>query len=451
MLPSQAFHDAGELQTVVPTSSVAHPTGFPTYIIISKLLTYSLPFGEAAWKVNFFSILYSIATLFFVYLFLVKLTKEYFFSLIGVITLAFVAPFWNYAGMADTHTLGRLFLAIEIYIFLLFKQTKNQKLLYFFSFLLGFGLGNHLLLLYSIPGFALGFLFIKNYIKTKNIFISLVLFFLGLSVYLWIPLRATLGAIPTVNYPLNNWDNFLRHISGSDFQGLMYQGGIFVVLQKMLKGLIILRDLVTLPGVIVGIIGLFFGLRKFLSETMILIVIFAGYLLISTNYPTSDPTRYYLWYITIYSIFISLGAIFLLELLKDKRSFKNLTTLILFLLLMILPLHLINNNYLSVDKSKDIEAKKYSQEIFYKADNNAVILSWWNYSTPLWYRQLVLKERLDITLINANPWEWKGYADKYIGKRPIYIIEYEENINRDYELEYINPIFKVKEKQGINQ
>ena len=54
MLPSTGFWDTGEAQTVPPTLSIFHPTGFPTYEILGWLWT-PLPIGEVAWRMNLLS------------------------------------------------------------------------------------------------------------------------------------------------------------------------------------------------------------------------------------------------------------------------------------------------------------------------------------------------------------------------------------------------------------
>jgi len=54
MLPSTGFWDTGEAQTVPPTLSIFHPTGFPTYEILGWLWT-RLPIGEVAWRMNLLS------------------------------------------------------------------------------------------------------------------------------------------------------------------------------------------------------------------------------------------------------------------------------------------------------------------------------------------------------------------------------------------------------------
>ena len=49
MLPGLAFWDTAELQAVGPLLGTAHPTGFPTYVLLGWLVDHVLmPFGEPA-------------------------------------------------------------------------------------------------------------------------------------------------------------------------------------------------------------------------------------------------------------------------------------------------------------------------------------------------------------------------------------------------------------------
>ncbi len=56
VLPGVAFWDTGELQAVGPLMGTAHPTGFPTYVLLGWLASVLLqPFGEPAFRMNIFS------------------------------------------------------------------------------------------------------------------------------------------------------------------------------------------------------------------------------------------------------------------------------------------------------------------------------------------------------------------------------------------------------------
>ena len=53
----ELFDDTLEFQLVVPTFGIAHPTGYPLYVITGGLFTRLLPMGNWAWRVNLFSAL----------------------------------------------------------------------------------------------------------------------------------------------------------------------------------------------------------------------------------------------------------------------------------------------------------------------------------------------------------------------------------------------------------
>ena len=56
MLPGVGFWDTAELQTVAPLLGTAHPTGYPTYVLLGWLANLVLaPFGEPALRMNIFS------------------------------------------------------------------------------------------------------------------------------------------------------------------------------------------------------------------------------------------------------------------------------------------------------------------------------------------------------------------------------------------------------------
>ena len=54
LMPGIAFGDWGEMQTVPHVAGVAHPTGYPSYIILAGLAEL-VPIGSVAFRANLFS------------------------------------------------------------------------------------------------------------------------------------------------------------------------------------------------------------------------------------------------------------------------------------------------------------------------------------------------------------------------------------------------------------
>ena len=94
---------------------------------------------------------------------------------------------------------------------------------------------------------------------------------------------------------------------------------------------------------------------------------------------------------------------------------------------------------------------------------DSVIVSWWSYSTPLWYEQRVLGKRPDITIIDdrtrldENLGGLTDAIDANLGKRPVYVLRLDQRevklLADRYELEYIDgsdasSLTKVIAKKG---
>ena len=55
LAPTLLGGDAGEFQFVPPLLGVAHPTGYPLYVLLGWVWTHLLPLGDVAWRMNLFS------------------------------------------------------------------------------------------------------------------------------------------------------------------------------------------------------------------------------------------------------------------------------------------------------------------------------------------------------------------------------------------------------------
>lgn len=453
MLPSQGFFDHGELQTVVSTLDIAHPSGYPTYTLLGFIFVNIFRFGDMAWRVNLLSIIYTIGSFVCIYLFLNKLTRNNIFNMIPILSLAFVKPIWDHAGKADEHTLNLLFVFMLLYLFLLLSSSWSIRKWFLFCFLFGLGLGNHLLLIFTIPGFLVWFL-VKIFQRKIGFsgrlfstgFIGLVL---GLTVYLFLPIRQMFGN-SLVEDNLLTWKGFIGYVSGSVFHSQMLQGGSVVILKNTLAGFLLIKDYLPVPILFLSLIGIYIGLYFYTLELSVLLITFLFYIVFTTNFPTGDPERYYLEDLSFMVVFSAFAIDYFSNSIKEfLRKIKIKYVLIftccwiLFSALLILPYYLFISNYKLVDKSRNYEAANWSREIFKTLLPGSIILSWWNYSTPFWYRQRVLHEREDVMIINKNKWEWKNYVANFIGKRPIFMIEYEPSIVSVYQVLPVGVIYHV--------
>ncbi|MCX6809346.1 MAG: DUF2723 domain-containing protein [Candidatus Berkelbacteria bacterium] len=453
MLPGQAFHDAGEFQTIIHTVQIGHPTGFPTYIIFGKIFDIILPFVAPAWKANFLSLLYTLATLVFILLISINLTKNKLASILATLSAAFILPVFNYAGLADSHTLDRLFFFALFYIMLKISEKWGLWLWIIFALVFGLGLGNHLFLVYSIPGFLIWivYLFFKkgiplNWHPFVCGFLALIL---GLSVYILIPLKGFDGNKINAMYALNTYSGFMHHVMGSDFKNLMFAGGSSKIISQILAGFALFPKNLTVVSTIIGFAGLIYGLTKKFVPTTILLISFCAFLTFSTNYPTSDPSRYFANFYEIYVIWVAFGLTIIFfgiskVFIKDKYL-KNLSIVVVAgLFVIFVPFSLLLRNFEKVDKSKDRRAENYATEIFDSVPPHSVIICWWNYYTPLWYQQSILGKRPDVDILNNG--DFVTLAKEYYGTRPVFVVDQINGIEQYFNLDIFGPIYKLSPK-----
>jgi hypothetical protein len=82
----------------------------------------------------------------------------------------------------------------------------------------------------------------------------------------------------------------------------------------------------------------------------------------------------------------------------------------------------------AVDRTHDRAAQVWVDAVLGALEPNAVVVSWWSYSTPLWYATIVDGRRPDILIIDdrnrldQNLGELNDVIDKYIATRPVYLI-----------------------------
>lgn len=222
-----------------------HPTGYPLQAILRKVF-YMLPFGTIAFRsnlLNMFAGALSAAVFYIVLKQIIKLLstkpeQDFYdmgqslstavFALFGAFMFASSKLIWYNSITTEVYILHAFFILVLIKIGLDIIADgaadgaggATRKML-LFSFILGLSFTNHLMTLALILPAIYLFVFEikKNSPKAAflKIFLSLIFFMLGLSLYIFLPVRAS------ANPPLNWGDpstlnNFLWVVSGGEFK-----------------------------------------------------------------------------------------------------------------------------------------------------------------------------------------------------------------------------------------
>ncbi len=123
LAPSVAtlFDDSLEFPLVVHRLAIAHPTGYPLYTLLGKLLALG-PWHNVAWAVNLLSAVAGAVAVALVYLVARQLTRRRWPALMGALSLAVSPVFWSQAVIAEVYALNAAFVAGLLWLALRWAQ-----------------------------------------------------------------------------------------------------------------------------------------------------------------------------------------------------------------------------------------------------------------------------------------------------------------------------------------
>src|SRR5579859_5800577 len=110
--PSVLSGDSAEFQFAAPLLGVPHPTTYPLYILLCKLATLLIPFGDIAWRVTLVSAICAALTVGFFFVLLVRLTHARGVAMVGALALGLSPGLWNVATQAEVYALLTTLLAV---------------------------------------------------------------------------------------------------------------------------------------------------------------------------------------------------------------------------------------------------------------------------------------------------------------------------------------------------
>jgi hypothetical protein len=458
MFPSTGFWDTAEAQTVPHTLSIFHPTGFPTYTLIGWAWS-QIPIGEVAWRMNLLSALCLAAAAGLAVLVVGQLAEERHrwtvagAAAIGGLAFAFASEPWRNGLRADVHALHILIAALIIWLLVCWRSAERAESpraggwLMAAALAFGLGMGNHPLTGLMALGIAAWLFAVDPRIwrRWRLIAICAALLLAGLLVYAYIPIRALTPPEPPLFYArptsLDRMQYLVfaeqfRHLFDPFRDPLANLGGRWADAERVLAGQFIG------PGWLVAALGASVlaarqaGAAFFLG---LLVVANVGY---SMHYNDGDIDRYYMLTVMVGAILI--GVAISAFAAAAARAFAEATHRVLgvvgrrrvavgagaFVLASaaLLPIGSLGTLYAERDQSANRDADRWVASVHAALPPDAVVISWWSYSTPLWYHRWVLAERPDVKIIDERDILDDGYGtidraiETFLGRRPVYVV-----------------------------
>jgi hypothetical protein len=300
-----SYGNSDEWLSVAYRLGVAHPPGYPLYILILHTFMHApIPGLSAAGKAHLSSVVLSVVTLMIVFsalwnlynLYTVKkrsphsifpnlFSERLTLALVGTLTLGFTQIFWLYSIIAEKYSLSALFVALYLYfVTSILKYPRNQyipiRFWYASAVTLGLGISHQQALILLIPSFI--YLLTRYYRRfsiTQMLIIAAVAFmgfvlpFLLLFYYNSSQAPASWPFTPNIN-------GLLDFLKRNDLVGYLYQKEYFssgytanVNLNQAIDSLIVYLKVVfrsfawwLIP---IGIFSFYVGLTKYKKSFLV--------------------------------------------------------------------------------------------------------------------------------------------------------------------------------------
>jgi len=411
--PTVSFIDSGELAVVCYTLGISHPTGYPLYTLLGKIFTL-LPLGTIIQRLNFLSALSAAAAILFLFLSLRNFLQKFelnqadspvfsFGAAFLSLYFAFTPAIWSLAVTNEVYTLHILFLSLLLFLLLQWDRNRSEKLFFLICFLYGLSFTNHMNNLWLFPSLVillwtgLG----RRWLRQKRVWLGVVLFFLGFSLYLYLPIRSSVGPLFDWGHP-TNWHNFKNHLSGWQYQGWMFRFTSEELAKNVESfGNLLLMEFppLIMVAVVIGAVYLFW---KDAKKAFALILLALLTLIYSVNFRIGEIENYFPPIYLSLTFFLASGLwVSLKYILRKLVNFpKSLALWVFATLCLLMFLLALLRNYHTQDRSKDYFAYDLAANILESTQAPALILTdVWDYSAPYLYIRFVEgKEQAKIIL-----------------------------------------------------
>jgi hypothetical protein len=459
MLPSVGFWDTGEAQTVPATLSIFHPTGFPVYAAVGFLWS-QLPLGEVAWRMNLLSAVSVSLAAGLVTLIAGHMIGERHRLLVAAAAgtagaaFAFASEPWENAGRADVHALTTLIVALVLWLLLGWGAAaragsrRADRWLVTAALAFGLGLGTHPIVGLSAFGIAAWLVVVDRGIwrRWRLVATCAAAIAVGIATYGLIALRAVIDPAPPLFYAHpDTWERFRYLVFAEQFRGLFrdFSTPLADIGAKWNDAERVLSAQFVFPGWIVVAAGAAVLAVRRPGQLLFAALVVVATTFYAMNFRDGDIDRYYLPVVVVVSpligVALAAGAAAAARALRvvgrklaphasARRRLGSAAAVTVVVLGLGLPGAGVVTGYAGHDQSANREADAWVASVHEQLPPNAVVISWWSYSTPLWYHRWVRGERPDVTIIDERNILDDGYRtmdnaiQSHLGRRPVYVV-----------------------------
>jgi 4-amino-4-deoxy-L-arabinose transferase-like glycosyltransferase len=357
-----------------------------------------------------------------VFTFMMMLLDRWLPALVSVATLGLGGQWWAHASVATPYNSVPTIICAFLILLLLWQRHGNIKVIWSGALLAGFGLSYHPSLLYFIPVLLAGFFILgpwREALRLKPLAVTFALLALGLSIYLYLPIRSAMD--PIVRYTqIDSLSSLYHFVTVSEArstgtfatripdQEQLGQRLAEVVRQGYFPSYAIL---VFAPAVTLLYPAVLRALRP--NRRLLLFLLLGALAHMTVVFIISGIyVQYYLPVLLYFSIWAGFSVFLIMTVadiyLEDRRlkRWPAVVTGAIYFIVLALGLPGI---WPYVNHHDDRGMRAFDDWVFSQAKPGAAILANWDAYPGLFYAQKVDGQRPDITLVPVPPETWRDY------------------------------------------
>ena len=448
--------DTFEFQVVAPQLGVAHPTGYPLYLLLGKLWTMLVPIGSVAWRLNLGTAIYGLLAASCLYLFALRLLRQSLYPLLGAVALGLTHTYWSQAIEAEVYTLHALFICAALWLFyeiVIEKPTpaaarpvvRNWKLP-LLAFVIGLGMTNHLTtVLLLLPFlFLLPLTYLRNQSTPATILRSLsiaaVALLLPLALYAYLPIRWA-----AVNGEAMGLDRFVDWVVAGRFHGAwQWRAWLDDPTRTSIVARLFVQDWGLINLALAGIGLVYLGLRQW-RVALLLGVTWLGFVFYALNYYVPDLAVFLLGAQIVVAVWWMAGVAAVARLVWRLTGWPDLRLAVCGLLFMPVLL-LAVQTWPQVDQAQDDGLIQWGQAVLRQPlEANAAVMVDSEKIAPLYYLQQIEGMRPDLEII-VLPDEATYRAElhtRLAAGQPVYLARFVPGLEAAFHLRSAGPLTEV--------
>ncbi|HPO14071.1 MAG TPA: DUF2723 domain-containing protein [Candidatus Hydrogenedentes bacterium] len=415
--PSVGINDAGELAGAAATLGIAHPTGYPLFILLAHAWTWLPIPGSTIHALNLFAafcVACAVALFFDLALLLLRRLfpdqpHAVFAAFCSALLFAFARTVWDQATGIEVYSLHLFLLLLNLRLFLaaVFDDTDQRRWWLLWAACLGLAFANHMTTIMLAPAMLFLYFFRMGigWRAWKCIGWMLLPFVAALSIYVYLPWRSS-GAFPFQTPPEFDWGGvgrglywFSYHVTGRQYGTGMWSGEIAPQAKTLAS---VFFHQFAFIGVIPMLLGIWMVFKRERRLGVFFLLLVIGCLGYALTYRIYDIANYFL---LAFIALLACTAIGLMALAAWRP---------MLIAALALPVIALTTNWNHCSDRGDYRVEDYVRCLMDNVEPNAIVITgqWEQAAAPFFYLQRVEHYRPDVVLVERNLLHRSWYVEQ---------------------------------------